>query len=127
TAFLLLLVIVNWYTGIWVLGLPAGAVGVMVPVMVVNFARTRRLNKFEEQFPEAVELVARALRAGHAFATGLKIAADELPPPDGPEFKLLFERQNYGAALGDALRAFAQRIPLVDARFFVTAVLTQRE
>ncbi len=67
------------------------------------------------------------MRAGHAFATGLKMAADELPAPAGPEFKTLYELQNYGAQLPDALRSFANRIPSLDARFFVTAVLTQRE
>ena len=70
---------------------------------------------------------ARALRAGHAFPTGIQLVAEELPAPTGPEFKLLYERQNYGAQLPDALRLFAQRIPSLDARFFVTAVLTQRE
>src|SRR5262245_179308 len=89
--------------------------------------RTRQIRKFEEQFPEAIELIARAMRAGHAFPTGLKIAADELPPPAGSEFKLLYERQNFGAELPVALRLFAERVPLIDARFFVTAVLTQRE
>ncbi len=89
--------------------------------------KARRVQKFEEQFPEAVELIARAMRAGHAFPTGLKMAADELPPPAGAEFRLLYERQNYGAQLPDALRLFAERVPSLDARFFVTAVLTQRE
>lgn len=111
---------------IW-LAIPTGLFASAIPLIGVRIVRRRRLNKFEEQFPEAIELIARALRAGHAFATGLKIAADEMPEPVGPEFKLLFEQQNYGAQIGDALRAFGQRIPLLDARFFVTAVLTQRE
>jgi tight adherence protein B len=104
-----------------------GAVCATVPTIVVRFIRGSRLRKFEEQFPEAVELISRALRAGHAFATGLKMAADEMPDPVGPEFRLLFDRQNYGASMSDALRAFAERIPIIDARFFATAVLTQRE
>jgi tight adherence protein B len=83
--------------------------------------------KFEEQFPEAIDLIARALRAGHAFPTGLQMVADEIGAPVGPEFKLLYDRQNYGMPLADALRAFARRIPVLDAKFFVTAVLTQRE
>jgi tight adherence protein B len=83
--------------------------------------------KFEEQFPEAIDLIARALRAGHAFPTGLSMVADELGDPVGPEFKLLYDRQNFGMPLPDALRSFAARVPLIDARFFVTAVLTQRE
>ncbi len=105
----------------------AALTAAFIPYWVVSFFKTRRIHKFEEQFPEAIELIARAMRAGHAFTTGIKIAADELPEPAGPEFRLLFERQNYGAQMPDALRAFAERVPTIDARFFVTAVLTQRE
>lgn len=103
------------------------AIGATIPYVVVNMFRKKRLTKFEEQFPEAIELIARSLRAGHAFPTGIKIAADELPEPAGPEFRLLYERQNFGAPIPEALRAFAERVPTIDARFFVTAVLTQRE
>jgi tight adherence protein B len=127
TAFLGGLVLVQWYLGIWWLSLIAGGVAAIVPFVVVNQIRTMRIQKFEEQFPEAIQLIARAMRAGHAFSTGLKMAADELPPPCGLEFKALYEQQNYGAPLPDALKAFAARIPSLDARFFVTAVLTQRE
>ena len=127
TAFLGGLVLVQWYIGIWWLSLIAGGVAAIVPFVVVNQIRTMRIQKFEEQFPEAIQLIARAMRAGHAFSTGLKMAADELPPPCGLEFKALYEQQNYGAPLPDALKAFAARIPSLDARYFVTAVLTQRE
>ena len=82
---------------------------------------------FEEQFPEAIDLIARALRAGHAFTTGLGIAAEEMPAPVGTEFKRVYDQQNFGMSLPDALRAMAHRVPVLDARFFVTAVLTQRE
>jgi tight adherence protein B len=105
----------------------AGLVGMTLPYLWVRRVGSNRLWKFEEQFPEAIDLVARALRAGHAFPTGLSMVADEIGEPVGPEFKLLYDRQNYGMALPDALRAFAERIPILDARFFVTAVLTQRE
>ena len=87
----------------------------------------KRLEKFEEQFPESIELIARALRAGHALPTGLLMVADEMPDPVGGEFKLVYDRQNFGMPLQDALRGLAERIPVLDARFFVTAVLTQRE
>jgi tight adherence protein B len=126
-AFLLGTVVALQFVAIWWVALAAGLLTASIPTLVVRIVRSRRMSKFEEQFPEAIELIARALRAGHAFATGLKIAADELPAPVGPEFKLLFEQQNYGAQIGDSLRAFGARIPLLDARFFVTAVLTQRE
>ena len=82
---------------------------------------------FEEQFPEAIELMARALRAGHAFPTGILMVADEIPSPVGAEFKLLYDRQNFGMPLSDALKGMAERVPILDARFFTTAVLTQRE
>ena len=98
-----------------------------VPFMFVRWKRTRRLGKFEAQFPEAIELMARALRAGHTFATGIQMVADEIPAPVGTEFKLLYDRQNFGMPLGDALRGMAERVPILDARFFTTAVLTQRE
>ena len=89
--------------------------------------RTRRLRKFEEAFPEALDLVSRALKAGHAFATGLKMVADEMPEPVGPEFRKTFDEQNFGLPLKDALANLTVRMPLLDVRFFSTAVLIQRE
>ena len=99
----------------------------MFPFMYVSYMKNKRLRKFEEQFPEAIDLIGRALRAGHAFTTGLAMAAEEIPKPVGEEFKLLYDRQNFGMPLPEAMKAFAARIPIIDARFFVTAVLTQRE
>jgi tight adherence protein B len=95
--------------------------------LYIQRARGKRLAVFEEQFPEAIDLIARGLRAGHALTTTLQLVGDEVPDPVGAEFRLLFEQQNYGMSLVDALRAFAQRVPIIDARFFVTALLTQRE
>jgi tight adherence protein B len=115
-----------WIPRVWA-GLTGGLLLASMPWGILQFLRARRLNKFEEQFPEAVDLIARALRAGHTFPTGLGMAADELPQPVAAEFKLLHDQQNYGLPLPDGLRAFAKRVPLIDARFFVTAVLTQRE
>jgi tight adherence protein B len=102
-------------------------IGGLLPYAYVRFKRNRRLRLFEEQFPEAMDLIARALRAGHAFTTGLSMVADEIPAPVGSEFKRLYDEQNFGMSLPDALRALAARVPILDARFFVTAVLTQRE
>jgi tight adherence protein B len=108
--------------------LPLGAaVGFSLPFLVLKVKRTRRLRTFEEQFPEALDLIARALKAGHAFATGLKMAADELSEPVGPEFRKTFDEQNFGLPLKDALDNLTRRIPLLDVRFFATAVLIQRE
>jgi tight adherence protein B len=109
-------------------GIPAGAaMGFAIPFMFLKFKRTRRLRAFEEQFPEALDLIARALKAGHAFATGLKMAADELSEPVGPEFRKTFDEQNFGLPLKDALENLTLRIPILDVRFFATAVLIQRE
>jgi len=109
-------------------GLPIGAaLGFALPFLFLKVKRTRRLRSFEEQFPEALDLIARALKAGHAFATGLKMAADELPEPVGPEFRKTFDEQNFGLPMKDALDNLAHRIPILDVRFFVTAVLIQRE
>jgi len=109
------------------LALGVGLLVTWVPYWYVRRARTKRMLKFEEQFPESIDLIARALRAGHALPTGLGMVADEMPPPVGIEFRLLYDEQNFGLTLPDAMRNFARRIPVLDARFFVTAVLTQRE
>jgi len=109
-------------------GLPVGfAIGCALPFMFLKFKRTRRLRAFEEMFPEALDLIARALKAGHAFATGLKMAADELDEPVGPEFRKTFDEQNFGLPLKDALENLTLRIPILDVRFFATALLIQRE
>ena len=109
-------------------GLPAGAaLGFGLPFLVLKIKRRRRMNKFEEQFPEALDLISRALKAGHAFATGLKMVADELEEPVGPEFRKTFDEQNFGLPLKDALDNLTVRIPILDVRFFATAVMIQRE
>ncbi len=109
------------------LALAVAAAAAFIPYFYVRHQRNQRIWKFEEQFPEAIDLIARALRAGHAFTTALAMVADEIPQPVGAEFRLLYDRQNYGMPLDEALRDFAERVPLLDARFFVTAVLMQRE
>jgi tight adherence protein B len=108
----------------WFIGAP---VGFVMPFVFLNMKRKRRLHNFEETFPEALDLVSRALKAGHAFATGLKMVADEMPDPIGPEFRKTFDEQNFGLPLKDALNNLTHRIPLLDVRFFATAVLIQRE
>ena len=105
----------------------AGLIAGCLPYAYVRFTRSRRLLKFEEQFPEAIDLLSRALRAGHAITTGLAMVAEELPDPIGPEFQTLYDQQNFGLPLSQALKNFADRVVILDARFFVTAVLTQKE
>jgi tight adherence protein B len=105
----------------------AGLVGVTLPTLFLRQRRKARLKKFEEQFPEALDLLSRAIRAGHAFQTAMGMVASELKEPVGTEFKKTFEQQNFGLPLRDALNELAQRIAILDVRFFVTAVLIQRE
>jgi tight adherence protein B len=102
-------------------------VGASLPTLWLRRRRTVRLRQFEEQFPEALDMLARAMRAGHAFQTALGTAGDEMPAPVGVELKKVFDRQNFGLPLNDALKELAERIPLVDVKFFVTAVAIQRE
>jgi tight adherence protein B len=107
--------------------LPGFALGAAVPFLVLMRKRSVRLKRFEEQFPEALDLLSRAIKAGHAFQTAMGMVAEEAADPIGPEFRKAFEEQNYGLPLKDALNNLATRMPLLDVRFFVTAVLIQRE
>ncbi len=102
-------------------------IGASLPVLYLMQRRAARRRRFEEQFPEALDLLARALRAGHAFQSALGMIADEMPDPVGTEFKKTFEQQNFGLPLNEALNELAARTQLLDVRFFVTAVTIQRE
>ena len=108
-------------------GLVAAGIGFVIPIFVVRQRRAARLYRFEEFFPEALDLMSRAVRAGHAFSAGMKMAADELEDPVGQEFRATFDEQNFGLPLKDALANLVTRVPLLDVRFFVTAVLIQRD
>jgi tight adherence protein B len=114
-------------TRLWLVSLAGGVLAAFLPIMFVKHKAKRRVVKFEEQFPEAIDLLSRALKAGHAFTTGLSMVAAEMADPVGTEFRLAYDRQNFGMPLPHALRLLADRVPLLDAKFFVTAVLTQRE
>jgi tight adherence protein B len=105
----------------------AAVAGFMAPFMWLKRKATVRLKRFEEQFPEALDLLSRAIRAGHAFQTAMGMVADELPAPVGPEFKKTFDQQNFGLPLKEALNELAERVGLLDVKFFVTAVLIQRD
>ncbi len=108
-------------------GLIAGPIGAALPTLWLMKRRSARLAKFEEEFPEALDLLSRAIRAGHAFQTGLGMVAEEMRAPVGPEFKKVFDQQNFGLPMRDALNGLALRVPLLDVRFFITAVAIQRE
>jgi tight adherence protein B len=117
---------VTWAGALW-LGVLLGACLAAAPLIFLRFKRARRMRRFEELLPEALDLMTRAMRAGHTFVTALGMVAEELPAPIAPEFRLLHDQQNFGMPLPEALRAFGERVPLLAAKFFVTAILTQRE
>ena len=102
-------------------------IGFLVPYAFVSYRRNKRFEKFEELFPEAIDTLARAVRAGHAFTTALEMISDEVAEPVAGEFRKLYEEQKFGMPVRDALVNLTERIPLVDVKFFVTAVMLQRE
>jgi tight adherence protein B len=102
-------------------------IGGVLPYSYAAHKRNKRFQKFEEIFPEAIDTLARAVRAGHAFTTALELIASEVAEPVASEFRKLFEEQKFGLPVRDALLNLTQRVPLVDVKFFVTAVMLQRE
>lgn len=113
---------VNWMI---VAGTPF--VVLFLPIAYFYRRRKRRLNRLVEQLPDVFELLAQALRAGHSLASGMQLVARELPDPAGTEFGRVFHEQNLGLKIEDALRNMAERVDVLDVRFFVTAVLIQRQ
>jgi tight adherence protein B len=97
------------------------------PYFIVRHKRSKRLAALEEQFPEALDFLARSMRAGHAFSISLEMLGEELADPLGQEFRALFNEQNLGAPLDLALHNFTTRVPLLDARFFTSSVLLQKQ
>jgi len=98
-----------------------------LPLFWMFFRRKRRFAKFAQQLPDAMELIARALRAGHSLASGFSLVAEEMTNPIGKEFGRVFEEQNLGIAIDEALDTMTRRIPNLDLRFFATAVILQRQ
>ena len=103
------------------------ALGAILPYSYASWRRSRRFTKFEEAFPEAMDTLARAVRAGHAFTIAIEIICSEVGEPVATEFRKLYEEQKYGMPVRDALLNLSERMPLVDVKFFVTAVMLQRE
>lgn len=106
---------------------PVGVAVATTPYGFIRWRRKRRLDKFEEFFPDAVDLLARSIKAGHAFTTGLQVLATEAPGPVQEEFRQVFEEQRYGMPIRESLLDLADRVELLDVRIFVTSVLIQRE
>jgi tight adherence protein B len=105
----------------------AAVAGCALPVVWLRRRRAVRLRRFEEQFPEALDLLSRAVRAGHAFQTAMGMVAEELTEPVGTEFRKSYDQQNFGLPLKEVLNELAERVPILDVKFFVTAVSIQRE
>jgi tight adherence protein B len=120
-------------TGSWVAGVPwffmplTAAVLFVIPLGWVWNKRRVRLNKFASQLPDALELVARALRAGHSLQAGMHVVAEEMPSPISDEFNRVYEEQNLGIPIEESMESMCARVPNLDLRFFVTSVAIQRQ
>ena len=121
-----LLLILSMHQALVLALLPAVVLGAL-PAGYLYWLKNQRMKMFERQLPEALELVSRALRSGHAFSVGLKLVGDEAADPIGIEFRRVFDEISMGVALPQALKNMTDRLDCVDLRFFVTAVLVQRE
>jgi tight adherence protein B len=105
----------------------AAVIGAFIPYISARRKATLRLYRFEEHFPEAIDLLTRAIRAGHPLSAGMRMVAEEAPEPIAEEFHETFEQQRFGLAFEDSLLGLTDRVDLVDVRIFATAVLVQRE
>lgn len=108
-------------------GIVLGIIFAALPYLFVRHKRKKRLDELEEQFPEALDFLARSMRAGHAFSISLEMVGEELSDPLGQEFRSLFNETNLGAPLDVAMRNFTDRVPLLDVRFFTSSVMLQRQ
>jgi len=108
-------------------GFLLGSGGAYLPLMFVQKKRDKRLGELESQLPDALDFLARSMRAGHAFTISLEMVGEEIHDPLGQEFRTLFNEQNLGASLDRSLANFGKRVPLGDVRFFSSAVLLQRQ
>ena len=118
-----LLVLTLW----WPVGIGGAVAGALLPYLIFRHKRNRRFYKFEEQLPEAIDMLGRAIRAGHPLSSGLKMVSDEAGEPVASEFRRTHEEHRFGLAFEDAMLAMADRVRIVDVRILVTAILIQRE
>lgn len=116
-----------WRTGAVLFGVMGGAVFGSAPIGYVYFMRNKRMAKFEEGLPEALDLICSALRVGHSLNSALGLVTRECPDPVGPEFRVTFDEQNYGLELKTALENMVNRVPLQDLRIVVTGINIQKE
>jgi tight adherence protein B len=109
------------------IGLVLGLAAANIPYISLRIKRSARLRKFESLLPEAIDLLGRALRAGHALTAAIEMVAREISDPVGTEFRRVFEEQNFGLPIREALLNLASRVPVADLQFLVTAMLVQKE
>jgi tight adherence protein B len=107
--------------------IPCVVVLALLPVIYLRYKQRKRFKKFEEQLPETLDLIARSLKAGHAFSSGLRLVSEEMEDPISVEFEKTLNEINFGISAQDALVNMPDRIPLDDLRFFVISVILQRE
>jgi tight adherence protein B len=118
----------SWMAGVRVWLAPiAGLIMFLIPFAWLMHKRYSRLKKFASQLPESLELIGRALRAGHSLGAGMHVVAEEMPAPIADEFGRVYEEQNLGISVDDAMKNMCERVPNLDLRFFVTSVLVQRQ
>ena len=118
--------------GRWMLGNIIGAaigtgVGLFMPIMWLGMKERKRLDLFQEQLPEAIDMLVSAMKAGYSFQAAMKFIGEETPHPLGPEFARFYEEQRLGMEVRTALLALQERVNSLDLRMFVTAILIQRE
>ncbi len=126
-AFIFPAYLIYWRTGNLVIAFAIGLIVGFLPIAYVLRMRTRRMSKFEEGLPEALDLIVSALRVGHSLNSALGLVTRECPDPVGPEFRVAFDEQNYGLELKTALENMVTRMPVQDLRIVVTAIMIQKE
>jgi tight adherence protein B len=128
---LVIFAVVAGLSSVWLNNIPAGLILGLVaangPYVTLRMKRTARLQRFSAVLPDAIDLLGRALRAGHAVTAAIEMVAREIPAPVGTEFRRVFEEQNFGLPIREALLNLAKRVPVADLQFLVTAMLVQKE
>ncbi|MBP2673250.1 MAG: type secretion system family protein [Deltaproteobacteria bacterium] len=109
------------------LSLAVGLLLMYLPTAALNYRKRRRMTRFTELLPDTLEMFSRSLRAGHSFTGALQLVSQEMPAPVGPEFQKVFDEQNLGIPMRQALIDLTERVDIMDLRFFVTAILIQRD
>jgi tight adherence protein B len=118
---------VDHFIGLTAVALPVGAAGAFAPTLFLMFLRGKRVSKFNEALPDAIDLMSRALRAGHSLTSSIEVIAVQSPQPLGAEFALCFQQQKFGVPFREAILAVGERVPSDDLQFFITAMLVQKE